>query len=73
MFRVGDIVVWSKRYSYKISLQVCRIQKINQHTYSVTVPTALPNGIVNLKRCIMKENILRLASEHESRQFTNQI
>lgn len=70
MFKVGDIVVWSKRSSYKATHEVCFIQKVNQHTYSLLLLDANEKAI---KRTAIKENIFRLAVDAERNNFMDKL
>lgn len=71
MFKTGDVVIWSRNFSNRVSFEVCRIQKINQHKYSVFFYSEKDGQ--TMVRSVFKDNICRLARDSERAIFYDRI
>ena len=71
LYRNGDIVIWSKRCSTRVTLETCRIQKINRQKYLIEFYCDKQSQLI--KRSVFKDNIFRLAKDNERAVFLNKV
>ena len=71
LYRNGDIVIWSKRCSTRVTLETCRIQKINRQKYLIEFYCDKQSQLI--KRSVFKDNIFRLAKDNERAVFLDKV